>query len=347
MLIWFSSLAFISYGQRDSSVSCATCCCITDPTPSGIMISHLHEKKQWMFSYRYMSMQMGHMQNGTQSVSDMQVYNNYVMTSSAMRMDMHMLMAMYGLSNKITLMGMVNYNYNTMSMNMLPTTYMTMPDGEIMGSKNAPSKISSQGFGDTKLYALYGIIDNSHNHLLVSGGLSIPTGSIQVEGNNTSMYQQRHIPYMMQMGTGTWDLMPGVTYLHSNGTITWSSQLSSVIHPGYNSQNYKYGNSATFTNWIAWKWYRLVSSSLRVEASTTGVIQGYDAAIPNGYEPSTSSLNYGGQHFNGYIGTNFYLPIARVKNRLAFEYGFPIYQSLNGTQMTTKSTLYATWSVVF
>jgi hypothetical protein len=347
MFICFIGLTYFSYGQQDSCVSCAMSCCGTDLTPSGVMISHLHPKKQWMFSYRYMSMSMGHMQNGTQSVSDIQVYNNYVMTSSGMRMDMHMLMGMYGLSNKITLMGMLNYNYSSMGMKMLPTTYMVMPDGEIMGSKNAPSKISTQGLGDTKIYVLYGLVNTRYHHLLLSGGISIPTGSIQVEGSSSSMYQQRHVPYMMQMGSGTWDLMPGITYLHSKGTITWSSQLSSVVHPGYNSLNYSYGNSATFTSWIGWKWYRLLSSTLRVEASATGVIKGYDVNIPNGYEPSASPLNYGGQHINGYIGTNFYLPIAHVKSRIAVEYGLPIYQSLNGTQMTTKSTLYTTWSWVF
>ena len=89
LLICLSGLAFISLGQQDCETSCATSCCATDPTPAGVMISHLHPKKQFMLSYRYMSMQMGHMQSGTQRVSDMQVYNTYVMSSSSMRMDMH------------------------------------------------------------------------------------------------------------------------------------------------------------------------------------------------------------------------------------------------------------------
>jgi hypothetical protein len=349
LLICLSGLVFISYGQQDCETSCAANCCSTDPTPAGVMISHLHTKKQFMLSYRYMSMQMGHMQSGTQSVSDMQVYNNYVMSSSGMRMDMHMLMGMYGLSNKITLMGMLNYNYNTMSMTMLPTAHMTMPDGEIMGSVNAPSKIYSQGLGDTKLYALYGIINNSKHHLLLSGGISLPTGSITVQGSSTSMYQQRHVPYMMQMGTGTWDLMPGVTYLHSKGAITYSAQLSSIIHPGFNSMNYAYGNSATFTSWFAYKWFSLLSSSVRIDASTTGAINGYDSNIPAGYEPSTLGQNYGGQHINGYIGTNFYFPKSSFmkNNRIMLELGLPLYQNLNGVQQSTKSTLYASWSAVF
>jgi hypothetical protein len=351
LLICLSDLAFISHSQQDCETSCAISCCATDPTPAGVMISHLHPKKQFMLSYRYMSMHMGHMQSGTQRISDMQVYNTYVMSSSSMRMDMHMLMGMYGLTNKITLMGMLDYNYNTMGMIMLPTAHMTMPDGEIMGSVNAPSQVSSQGLGDTKLYALYGLVNTSYHHLLLSGGLSIPTGSIKVQGSSSSMYQENSVPYIMQMGTGTWDLMPGITYLHSKDRITWSAQFTSIIHPGFNSLNYAYGNSYSFTSWFAYKWFSLLSSSLRIDANTSGSINGYDINMQKiyNYDPSTISANYGGQHVNTYIGTNFYFPknTFMKNNRIMIEFGLPIYQNLNGIQQRTKYALNASWSLVF
>jgi len=218
-----------------------------------------------------------------------------------------------------------------------------------MGSDNAPSKIYSQGLGDTKLYALYGLVNTDYHHVLLSGGLSIPTGSINVEGSSTSMYQGTHVPYMMQMGSGTWDLMPGITYLHSKNRITWSAQLTSIIHPGSNSMNYSYGNSYSFTSWFAYKWFSLLSSSVRIDGSTTGAINGYDNKIPSMYEPSTMAYNYGGQHINTYLGVNFYFPKSTFlrNNRIMIEYGLPIYQNLNGIQMRTNSALYASWSLVF
>ena len=47
-------------------------------------------------------------------------------------------------------------------------------------------------------------------------GLSIPTGSIK-EGDRDVTGQSMRGPYSMQLGTGTFDLLPGVTWLtHSH-----------------------------------------------------------------------------------------------------------------------------------
>ena len=336
------------FGQVDSSKGCNQCCCSTDPTPSGVMISHVHQKHQWMLSYRYMNMNMGNMQQGTEKISDDQVFQNYLMSSNRMRMDMHMLMVMYGVSNRLTLMGMLNYNVMSMDMSMLPGSMHMHMAGMTMGTETMDMRMNSSGFSDVKLTALYGLINKPNHHLLLSGGLSIPVGSIEVMGGASSMYAGQRVPYNMQLGSGTWDLLPGINYLYQKNKITFSSQITSVIRTGYNNVGYKLGNEFTFNNWFAFQWSRNFSSSARLEGYTSEAIQGSDATLYAGYEPAANPNNYGGQRISGYVGTNFYFRKGILNNnKIGGEFGIPFYQNLNGPQMSQKSSLYLSWTIMF
>ena len=58
-------------------------------------------------------------------------------------------------------------------------------------------------------------------------------------------------------------------------------------------------------------------------------------------DPTTATANYGGNVVNTYIGLNFYIMKPGLSHfRLMAEYGIPVYQDLNGTQMNLKSNLY-------
>jgi hypothetical protein len=336
-------------GQADSTKSCSYCYCgPVDLTPSGVMISHVHKRHQWMLSYRYMNMNMGSMMNGTSKVSDDQIYQNYLMSSPAMRMDMYMLMAMYGLTNRITLMGMFTYTSFSMKMSMLPGMQMPNMPGMNMSTASMDMNMKSAGVSDIKLNIMYGIINRPHHHLLAIAGVSVPLGSTEIKGNAGSMYPEQRIPYNMQMGSGTWDLLPGINYLYQKNRLAFSSQITSVIRTGYNAVGYKLGNEVTVNNWLAFQWSKSFSSSVRLEESVSGFIKGQDASLYSGYEPAANPNNYGGRRISGFIGTNFYFRKGILKNnRIGAEYGIPFYQNLNGPQMSIKSSLYGSWSVMF
>src|SRR4051812_17366128 len=104
MLLWSSSACLA--GSCDS-VECA--CTESDMSPAGIMAGHRHVKGEWMFSYRYMNTYMKGRLSGRQSISDEMVYRQYIMSPEKMTMQMHMLMAMYGISDRLSVTAMVNY----------------------------------------------------------------------------------------------------------------------------------------------------------------------------------------------------------------------------------------------
>ncbi|MBP9924104.1 MAG: hypothetical protein KBF92_09760, partial [Bacteroidia bacterium] len=89
-----------------------------DASPAGVMISHAHPKGGWMFNYSFMHMNMGGNFKGNEKISNEEIFNSYLMAGTSMKMDMHMLMAMHGITGRFTIMVMANYVSNSMDMTM-------------------------------------------------------------------------------------------------------------------------------------------------------------------------------------------------------------------------------------
>src|ERR1700722_9115752 len=87
----------------------------------------------------------------------------------------------------------------------------------------------AQGLGDLEamgLITIYGNIRKGGNRLVLNAGGSFPTGSINVkdhaDGNPAAPNAQ--LEYFMQLGSGTLDPMPGLTYLGESGHWSWGAQ---------------------------------------------------------------------------------------------------------------------------
>ena len=281
-----------------------------------------------------------------ESVSDGDVYNSYLMSPNKMTMDMHMFMIMYGLTDKVTLMLMPTYNVSGMSMNMYSTaTPMQMPG--MAPNVAMPNSTSVSGFGDTKLYGLFDITQNSHFTLVASAGLSIPTGSIN-EKAFTSIYSNLRADYIMQTGTGTIDFLPGVSLLAHEHGFDWGIQAMGTYRPFYNANGYHFGNEGTAELWIAKKWNSFISNSIRMEAMADAQMSGYDKNIYAIMEPTADASNYGGIRSYIYPGINFYPgTFLSATFKIRVEYGLPVYQYANGIQMAGKSNILANLDLIF
>ena len=344
-----SALLFIAwvtthtvYAQTDSVPTCVSCICKKDATPAGVMLSHVHSKGEWMFSYRYMNMATRGMEQNGNNISNDQIYNQYLFSSDRMSMNMHMLMAMYGVSERLTLMTMVEYKQSSMNM-VAPEGTMHMHGGMVMSGSMAHN-MKTSGFGDISLTALYSIINNTKHHVLFSGGVSVPTGSIQNKGESGGMYANARYPYMMQQGSGTWDVKPGLTYTFKGNKVMASTQVFSTIRTGYNQVGYKLGNELTSNTWVAYQWVSWLSTSLRGELIQTGKMKGNDPSLYAYNEPSANTANYGGTTALLYAGVNvFFL----TNNKIGIEVGLPVYQKSNGIQASIYSNVNLVYSIVF
>lgn len=306
----------------------------------GETVYHLHPAGMWMANFRFARTDMNGLRDGTTDVPVERVSPvgsspyGYMMTPTKMTMDMYMLMAMYGVTDRLTLMAMGNYQSNTMDM------LMNMG----MGNVSQPP-MRTDGFGDTDLAASYGIAKN----LVGTLAIGIPTGGI---GHTTTMMgMEFRAPYDMQTGSGTFDLKPSLTYnaLSEGGTWNWGVQGTWIWRMGDNRNDYRLGDVLKGTAWLQ----RAVGPAalwLRLSYADTGRIHGSDPEIDKILDPvmgaptpDADPANYGGQRFDGFLGVS----IGEGPVSLGIEAGIPFYQSLNGLQLKTEWYLTAAVQAMF
>ena len=346
---WFvaQEISHLFVAKEDSVTCDASCHCIRNLTPAGVMISHVHPKNEWMVSYRYMQMGMGTPMQGSNSIAGLTIYNSYIAHTPSMQMDMHMVMGMVGLTDRLTTMVMFNYLTTKMDMQMLGGHSHTM-NGIPMSSAST-MEMNTQGLGDTKLQVLYGIVKNERTQLVANVGASIPTGSIQQKGNAEDMfYPTSRLPYMMQLGSGTIDFQPGITFVYQKDKLAYSVQAQGTIRPFVNSVGYRYGNELNTTAWLGYNWWKGFGSTIRVEGNWMSALHGSDKSIYAYNEISANPNNYGGSRVQGNLGLSYQFEEGFIANhRIAVEAGLPIYQHWKGIQNKLNQTWIASWSYSF
>lgn len=315
-----------------------------DHAPIGVMGDHRHKKGEWMISYRFMHMDMEGIQIGTDSVTPEQVVTTVPniffgnpgqpptlrIVPTSMRMDMHMAGAMYGLSDQVTLMVMGNFITKEMD-------HITFQGG--MGTTVLGEfRTRTADIGDTKLAALIGLSDTVH----INAGISLPTGTITEEDDIlTPMGGTPTVrtPYPMQIGSGTFDLEPGITYRDQTASVGWGAQLRGTIRLGENDEDYAFGDRAMLTVWGAAALSPGVSVSARVQAETIGQVRGMDPLIMGPVQTANPDFQ-GGESVTALAGMNFAITGGGLRGwRLGVEGGIPLVQDLNGPQMPTDYTL--------
>lgn len=294
--------------------------------PISVMGSHMHEKGSWMVSYRYMSMIMKDLQQGTDDISNEQAHDvGYMMTPLEMGMNMHMIGAMFAPSNKFTIMAMLNIVQNDMDMQMRNMNGMVMP-----------FSTSSSGFGDTKIVGLYSLNQSEKGYLHGQIGVSIPTGSID-EMHLTPMSNGNEImlPYPMQLGSGTFDTELGLTYVGKRTSFSWGHQLKGLMRLGENNNEYTLGNQYSLDNWFTVKTAKWLSLSGRLEGVIVDEISGANPELNPMMGTTADPMNSGGSFVNGGVGLNTYIFEGM---QLGAEYEVPLFQDVNGIQLKQDAT---------
>jgi hypothetical protein len=296
--------------------------------PIAVMGGHTHHAGEWMVSYRYMLMEMDGNRSGTndQSVQEVRA-RGFAVIPTDMTMEMHMFGVMHAPTDKLTLMGMLPYTIISMNHVAGPTF-------------NVNFETEAEGVGDFKLSSLYTLKKFHNQQFHLNAGLSFPTGSINKKdvtpaSNNVPV----QLPYPMQLGSGTYDLLPGITYLGQAENCSWGAQAMGVIRLDDNSRNYSLSDKYTVTGWGAWKANNWLSTSLRLVWSTWGNIDGADAALNPNLVPTADPNRRGGDRLDVAVGFNLKVG----GHRIALEASLPVHQDLDGPQLETDYTLTVGW----
>jgi len=258
-----------------------------------------------------------------------------------MSMDMHMLGAMYAPTDWLTLMAMGTLVGNEMD----HVTYMGGMGTTVLGEFTT----KSFGFGDTRVSALVRALDAGPHHVHVNLGVSLPTGSTAETDQILTPLDTTptaRLPYPMQLGSGTFDLQPGVTYTGKSERFSWGAQYLATICAGHHN-GYAVGDRSDATAWAQYGVSHAIAFSGRVAYGHQGTIDGIDPMIVAPVQTADPDF-HGGDRIDLGGGVNFAVQSGALKgHRFAIEAMVPVYQDLNGPQLKTGWTLIAGWQKAF
>jgi hypothetical protein len=195
---------------------------------------------------------------------------------------------------------------------------------------------ATQGLGDTVVATIVRLHHDKTNQIKVNLGLSLPTGSttdsLYLLLPNNTVPEKRGF-YAMQPGSGTVDILPGVTYSGLANAWSWGLAYRARLPLDRNAQGWRFGDLHEANAWAGYTWAPGLETTLRLNATSQGSIQGDDPMI-RGYAQGSTPGFYGGEQvslFGGVIlgGRWFGLPASQV----GVEAGAPVYQRLNGPQL--------------
>jgi hypothetical protein len=301
--------------------------------PIGVMGDHMHGAGQWMLSYRYGHMHMDGNRDGTSNMSPGDVLaQGFAVAPTDMDTDMHMFGLMFTPANWVTLMGTISYLEKSMD--------------HVIGVTGERFTTKSNGPGDFRVMGLARALDSGPHHAHLNLGMSFPTGSIdEKDFTPTPMgFRKMRLPYPMQLGSGTFDVILGATYTGEKEWLSWGGQALGAVRTGENDHDYRVGDRVGVTAWLARPWTSWLSTSFRTDWQWWGNYHGADPSLNPKAVPTADPNLRGGNRLDLLGGLNFRVPLGPVgEHRIAIEGGGAVYQWLDGPQLESDWRIIVGW----
>lgn len=195
-----------------------------------------------------------------------------------------------------------------------------------------PFTIETEGLGDIVGLGVYRFVQKPSLQLFAMAGLSIPTGSIDETGD-TPRGKDTTVPYTMQLGSGSYDLQPGLMYIAGDELREWGAELSAKIRTGSNDRDYCLGDRATLSGWLKTQTLPWLAPHITGSLTVWDRIEGADERL----DPTVAAVAdpdlFGGTRALILLGADItHAPGKKNPCTLGAEFGLPVYQSLNGPQ---------------
>lgn len=326
------------------------------PAPAGVQFDHMLENSgDMMVGYRLMTMQQGGaIEQSGDRVNDYSLINQgcdghpcYVRATD-MEMRMHMLDVMYAPNDWLNVMLMPQFIDMDMSMRLLEESPRTGGMDAIgMAIMHAEHPHTTSGLGDTELHALIRLLRQKNLAMHMGVGVSAPTGDVDLTMRPMMGNDMGFMEYGMQLGSGTWDFKPSLTFTAWNGPFYVGAQLSGTTRlEDENASGYALGDVIQSTVWGSYALHPSVSASVRGLYSQQQAITGEFNDTHVAIGPGDYTGNYGGEFVDVGVGLSGH--VARgsfAGTRWGLEWLQPVSDDPNGYQLAREGTLVFNWGV--
>ncbi|HEX5065221.1 MAG TPA: DUF3570 domain-containing protein, partial [Myxococcota bacterium] len=236
----------------------------TDLAPAGVMLGHMLDTPgDWMFGLRYgYARQDGDVLRGTRSADDDEIAARgcddipCVTAPKTMTMQMIMVDVSYAATSWLNLMLMPSFV--ALKMDVRPL------DSEAPDPQHSSHDHESGGVGDTGMFALVEVLEAPGHELHAGLGLSAPTGKVDEKTDRSHQQEDAYTHYGMQLGSGTWDFLPSLTYNGAWRRLSFGAQLSGTVRlEDENDSGYALGDVFQATGWAGFALTRWLSATAR------------------------------------------------------------------------------------
>ncbi|RMF94588.1 MAG: hypothetical protein D6727_12495, partial [Gammaproteobacteria bacterium] len=180
------------------------------------------------------------------------------------------------------------------------------------------------------------LMASAGERLTLSLAITIPTGDIDqhvdtsMRGGGMEIRRRLKAGYPMQLGSGTWNLVPSFTYAYHGDGVGVGLQASYSGCIGRNDNGYALGDAIEVIGWTKHAIDRRLLGTLKVSFRDWGRIEGRDPELDSTLAPTTDPTASGGRRLDLGFGFNAFFGNG---HSLGIEFGVPVYQDLNGPQM--------------
>lgn len=322
--------------------------------PAGIMFGHMLDKPgDFMAGYRFMYQWTGgSMMHGTHKVNDQTIVDQGCsgescrFTPTFMDMRMHMVDLMYAPTHWLNIMLMPTFMDMDMDLRRLSGAPPPKPG---VHEHTGVSGHETGAVGDTYFSSLIKLLDIPGHRLHANLGFSAPTGKVDIELRRIAKIDGGLIHFGMQLGSGTWDFTPSLTYAGERNRWSWGTQLSGIKRlEAQNKSGYRLGDQLQATTWGGYDLTQWLTATVRGAYTWQDAIHRDFNQFNARIGPMDFPSNYGGQFFDMGFGVNTRILSGRFAgNKLGVEWLQPVRNDFNGYQLDRQGMLSATWSYQF
>jgi hypothetical protein len=296
----------------------------------------VERSRKWHVSYTYAVSDYDEYYIGSSSVTyedvlfrpgvDARTENNYPVVPTEITQEVHAIRVGYDLSPATTVRVQ------------LPFVMQSTDHISIVPGYDA-FNISSEGIGDMAIVADITLSQSLNSIWKAGAGLSVPTGSIDDEGDTPRAPGNQQLPYTMQLGSGTWDFPLFLSFRKYEARWDWGMDASYTLRTGSNDRDYRLGNKASVGGWLMWKASSAFKPGVRLDYRWRDDIDGEDASVRvpiPGFPypaPVTNPNTFGGEQLDLTLFAR--LPFAEGWYVEA-AYSQPLYLDLHGPQSSEK-----------
>ncbi|MCX8049501.1 MAG: DUF3570 domain-containing protein [Methylohalobius sp.] len=319
--------------------------------PAGLMYAHMMPAATpFMVGYRLMHQsQNGNLLHGSRRARDQLVVAKgcspiacrYV--PKKMEMAMHMLELMYAPSDWLNLMIMPQFMAMEMDIDELSGRPPRDPAVFEHGGKH-----TTGGVSDTLLATLIRLWHTPGHHLHLGLGLSAPTGDVHLKMRRMHQQEMGFHHFDMQLGSGSFDFIPSLTYTGEQGQWWWGGQLLGTVRLEENDAGWRRGHLAQASAWGGYSLTDWLGASVRgvytFQGKMAGDVDGFSLRLG----PMDFPQNAGGKFFDLGFGLSAIVPSGPFAgNTLRFEWLQPVMDDFYGYQLKREGALTFTWSYTF